>query len=82
MQIGMNLAVLEEWIEQMGLPPGVQSHFVPVRNLLNWLQVCLSVDVRSFCLIQQAAISVCRLYPSSRSLLPPSRLCGVSTLYR
>lgn len=40
-QIGMNLAVLEEWIGQMQLPPGVQSHFVPVRNLLNWLQ-CLS----------------------------------------
>jgi len=36
----MNLAVLEEWIEKMELPPGVQSHFLPVRDLLNWLQVC------------------------------------------
>jgi hypothetical protein len=44
-QIGMNLAALEEWIEQMGLPPGVRLHFVPVRNLLNWLQVCHSIVV-------------------------------------
>lgn len=35
----MNLSTLEEWVGQMGLPPGVQSHFVPVRDLLNWLQV-------------------------------------------
>ena len=40
-QIGMNLAVLEEWIEKMELPPGVQLHFLPVRDLLNWLQVCI-----------------------------------------
>ncbi|KAF5375121.1 hypothetical protein D9758_000363 [Tetrapyrgos nigripes] len=40
-QIGMNLSVLEEWVGQMGLPRGVQSHFAPVRDLLNWLQ-CLS----------------------------------------
>jgi DIL domain len=45
----MNLAVLEEWIEEIGLPPGVRSHFDPVRNLLNWLQVRHSVvDTRSF----------------------------------
>lgn len=40
-QIGMNLAVLEEWIEQTGLPPGVRMHFRPVRDLLHWLQVLL-----------------------------------------
>lgn len=41
MQIGMNISVIEEWVGQMGLPRGVQSHFAPVRDLLNWLQ-CLS----------------------------------------
>ncbi|KAJ4486030.1 DIL domain-containing protein [Lentinula aciculospora] len=40
-QITMNLGVIEEWVGQMGLPRGVQSHFSPVRDLLNWLQ-CLS----------------------------------------
>ncbi|KAJ7169799.1 DIL domain-containing protein [Mycena filopes] len=40
-QIGMNLGALEEWVAQMGLPRGVQSHFNPVRDLVNWLQ-CLS----------------------------------------
>jgi hypothetical protein len=35
----MNVSVLEEWVGQMGLPRGVQSHFAPVRDLLNWLQV-------------------------------------------
>ncbi|KAL0071916.1 hypothetical protein AAF712_000839 [Marasmius tenuissimus] len=40
-QIGINLSVLEEWVVQMGLPKGVQSHFAPVRELLHWLQ-CLS----------------------------------------
>ncbi|KIM75400.1 hypothetical protein PILCRDRAFT_827312 [Piloderma croceum F 1598] len=40
-QINMNLSALEEWVGQMGLPRGVQSHLAPVRDLLNWLQ-CLS----------------------------------------
>ncbi|KAL1754670.1 DIL domain-containing protein [Schizophyllum commune] len=40
-QMGMNISVIEEWVGQMGLPRGVQSHFAPVRDLLNWLQ-CLS----------------------------------------
>lgn len=35
----MNVSVLEEWVGEMGLPKGVQSHFAPVRDLLNWLQV-------------------------------------------
>jgi hypothetical protein len=38
-QISLNLVVIEEWIEEMGLPTGVQVHFAPVRDLLNWLQV-------------------------------------------
>jgi len=38
-QISMNVSVLEEWVGKMGLPRGVQSHFAPVRDLLNWLQV-------------------------------------------
>jgi hypothetical protein len=41
-QVGMNLSVLEEWIETANLPRGVMSHLAPVRDLLNWLQVrCL-----------------------------------------
>ncbi|KAF9044627.1 hypothetical protein BDZ89DRAFT_1059099 [Hymenopellis radicata] len=40
-QIGMNLSSIEEWVGAMSLPRGVQSHFAPVRELLNWLQ-CLS----------------------------------------
>ncbi|OJA16275.1 hypothetical protein AZE42_00123 [Rhizopogon vesiculosus] len=40
-QIGMNLIVLEEWVDDMGLPRGIVSHLTPVRDLLNWLQ-CLS----------------------------------------
>ncbi|KAJ6509454.1 DIL domain-containing protein [Mycena vitilis] len=40
-QIGMNLGALEEWVGQVGLPRGVQSHFNPARDLVNWLQ-CLS----------------------------------------
>jgi hypothetical protein len=38
-QISMNVSILEEWVGKMGLPRGVQSHFAPVRDLLNWLQV-------------------------------------------
>ncbi|KAG9222721.1 hypothetical protein CCMSSC00406_0004635 [Pleurotus cornucopiae] len=40
-QIAMNLSVLEDWVDGMGLPRGVRSHFAPVRDLLQWLQ-CLS----------------------------------------
>lgn len=39
-QINLNLSELEDWIGEVGLPGGIQSHFVPVRDLLNWLQVC------------------------------------------
>lgn len=38
-QISMNLSILEEWIGDMQLPRGVGSHFAPVKDLLNWLQV-------------------------------------------
>jgi len=38
----MNLTVIEEWIEEMGLPIGIQTHFGAVRDLLNWLQVCVT----------------------------------------
>ncbi|KAH9968881.1 DIL domain-containing protein [Russula dissimulans] len=41
LQVGMNLSVLEEWIEAANLPRGILSHLAPVRDLLNWLQ-CLS----------------------------------------
>ncbi|KAI0307888.1 DIL domain-containing protein [Multifurca ochricompacta] len=41
-QIGMNLGALEEWVEMANLPRGVLSHLAPVRDLLNWLQQCLS----------------------------------------
>jgi hypothetical protein len=43
-QINMNMSVLEEWVGQMGLPRGVQSHLAPVRDLLNWLQVFISLS--------------------------------------
>ncbi|PPQ92673.1 hypothetical protein CVT25_013980 [Psilocybe cyanescens] len=42
-QISMNLTVIEEWIEEMGIPPGIQIHFAPVRDLLNWLQRLSSI---------------------------------------
>jgi hypothetical protein len=38
-QIGLNVSILEDWIDQMGIPPGVQSHLAPVHELLTWLQV-------------------------------------------
>lgn len=37
----MNLSVLEDWVDAMGLPRGVRSHFAPVRDLLQWLQVSM-----------------------------------------
>ncbi|EKM61249.1 uncharacterized protein PHACADRAFT_247730 [Phanerochaete carnosa HHB-10118-sp] len=40
-QISMNIGVVEEWISTMELPRGVGAHFLPVKDLLNWLQ-CLS----------------------------------------
>ncbi|TFL06741.1 DIL domain-containing protein [Pterulicium gracile] len=40
-QVGMNLGALEEWVDQMNLPKGINVHFAPVHDLLNWLQ-CLS----------------------------------------
>lgn len=42
-QIGMNLSVLEDWIDDMGLPNGLKSHFSPVKDLLNWLQRLSSI---------------------------------------
>ncbi|KAF8632573.1 hypothetical protein AX15_001783 [Amanita polypyramis BW_CC] len=42
-QVGLNISVLEDWIEQMGLPQGVRSHFAPVHDLLVWLQNLSSV---------------------------------------
>jgi len=39
LQISMNLTAIDEWIEEVELPSGVQVHFAPVRDLLNWLQV-------------------------------------------
>jgi hypothetical protein len=38
-QINMTLRALEDWITEAGLPAGIQSHFTPVRDLLNWVQV-------------------------------------------
>jgi hypothetical protein len=39
----MNLTAIEEWIEEMGIPSGVQIHFAALRDLLNWLQVKLAM---------------------------------------
>lgn len=41
MQISANLNVVEDWVDEMGIPPGVLSHFAPVKDLLSWTQ-CLS----------------------------------------
>ncbi|KAH6917480.1 DIL domain-containing protein [Coprinopsis sp. MPI-PUGE-AT-0042] len=41
MQIQANLNVIEDWADEMGIPPGVLAHFAPVKDLLTWLQ-CLS----------------------------------------
>jgi len=40
-QISANLAVIEDWVDELALPPGVLSHFTPVKDLLSWLQVGL-----------------------------------------
>jgi len=39
LQISMNLTAIEEWIEEMGIPSGIQIHLAPLKDLLNWLQV-------------------------------------------
>lgn len=39
MQISANLNVVEDWVDEMGIPPGVLSHFAPVKDLLSWTQV-------------------------------------------
>ena len=58
----MNVSVLEEWVGQMGLPRGVQSHFAPVRDLLNWLQVHNSLhDALNLCFLL-TAVSVSLIY--------------------
>ena len=38
-QIGLNLGILEEWIEDAALPAGILNHLAPTRELLIWLQV-------------------------------------------
>ncbi|KAG9314294.1 hypothetical protein JVU11DRAFT_5083 [Chiua virens] len=43
-QVGLNLSVLEEWIDDMGLPRAIVSHFSPVRDLLMWLQRLSSIS--------------------------------------
>lgn len=54
----MNVSVLEEWVGKMGLPRGVQSHFTPVRDLLNWLQVCHSLrDTIGSCFFLTVSVS-------------------------
>ena len=44
-QISMNVSALEEWIGNMELPRGIGSHFAPVKDLLNWLQVSNRVSI-------------------------------------
>ncbi|KIM48286.1 hypothetical protein M413DRAFT_62585 [Hebeloma cylindrosporum] len=43
-QISMNLTAIEEWIEEMGIPSGIQIHLAPLRDLLNWLQSLSSIS--------------------------------------
>ena len=42
-QIGMNLSVVEEWVVNSGLLQGIESHLMPVQELLHWLQVSSAV---------------------------------------
>lgn len=44
-QINLNLSELGDWIAEVGLPSGIQSHLAPVRDLLNWLQVRFQIRV-------------------------------------
>lgn len=31
--------MLEDWIDDMSLPRGMKAHFLPVKDILTWLQV-------------------------------------------
>ncbi|KAL4069680.1 DIL domain-containing protein [Scleroderma yunnanense] len=42
-QVGMNMTMLEDWIDDMGLPHGMKAHFSPVKDLLTWLQRLSSI---------------------------------------
>lgn len=42
-QVGMNMSMLEDWIDDMGLPRGMKAHFSPVKDLLTWLQRLSSI---------------------------------------
>ncbi|KAF8647938.1 hypothetical protein AX16_006470 [Volvariella volvacea WC 439] len=42
-QITSNIGFVEEWLDQMDLPPGIKLHFVPVKDLLYWLQNLSSI---------------------------------------
>lgn len=42
-QIGLNVSFLEEWIDDVDLPPGIRLHFLPLRDLLKWLQKLSSI---------------------------------------
>jgi hypothetical protein len=65
MQIGLNIAVLEDWVSMMDLPKGVASHFTPVRDLISWLQVTFSCLFSVLCLFVRRSVSL-----QSRSFLP------------
>jgi len=45
---------------QVGLPKGIQSHLIPVRDLLNWLQVREFINLVLLCAFHVYGISVCR----------------------
>lgn len=47
MQIQANLNVIEDWVEEMSIPPGVLAHLAPVKDLLTWLQACFSISFSS-----------------------------------
>ncbi|PPQ62739.1 hypothetical protein CVT24_000433 [Panaeolus cyanescens] len=42
-QISMNLTVIEDWIQEMQIPTGIQLHLSPVKDLLSWLQHLSSI---------------------------------------
>lgn len=62
-QIAVNLSAIDDWIEDMELPAGIQTHLSPVKDLLSWLQVrILVLDDISFRLKQSRGFLLSRSF--------------------
>lgn len=51
------MAIIEEWVDEMNVPPGVLAHFAPVRDLLSWIQVSPPLHLLGSC-TDQAPVSI------------------------